>query len=267
VSASSPPILAVVPSYLRTDEDLDVLLRCLVSLSATAPRAQVLIVDDHSPGERLALHTEAAADELGMAYVRKDENSGFAATVNVGLAVAQAQGRDALLVNADLEFRWRGWLEALLDRRDTQGRPAAVVGARLVYPNGLIQHGGIYFSRLHRYFDHRFRYGPADLPEALVPVRCPVTAALQLIRHACLDRVGLYDEEFGLAFEDVDYCLRVFEAGLECVYEPAAKAVHVESLFRARKDEGIERLHAKSVERLSAKHRGTDMSAWTPAIR
>jgi GT2 family glycosyltransferase len=261
------PLVAIVPTYLRSDGDLDVLLRCLVSLAETAPEAQVLVVDDHSPVERLALQTEVAADELGMAYVRKDENSGFAATVNVGLEVARARGMDALLVNADLEFRWRGWLEAMRARTDMQGRPAAVVGARLVYPNGLLQHAGVYYSLLHRVFDHRFRYGPEDLPEALVPCRCPVTGALQLIRRECLERVGLYDDTFGLAFEDVDYCLRVFDAGLECVYEPAAKAVHAESLFRGRQDGRIRALHERSLHRLVAKHMHTDLTPWTPPVR
>ena len=54
-------------------------------------------------------------------------------------------------------------------RTDTQGRPAAVVGARLLYPNGLLQHAGVYFSRLNRGFAHRFNHGPGDLPEAQLP--------------------------------------------------------------------------------------------------
>ncbi len=90
------PTLAIVPVYLRSEPELDVLLKCLVSLQATAPDAQVLIVDDHSPAAGLAQMVEAAADELRQAYVRKDANSGFAATVNVGLEVAGAHELDAV---------------------------------------------------------------------------------------------------------------------------------------------------------------------------
>ena len=165
-----------------------------------------------------------AAEQLGMAFVRKDENSGFAATVNVGLEVARASGADAVLVNADIEFTHAGWLDVMQARTDQLGRPAAVVGARLLFPNGLLQHAGVYVSRLGRGFQHRFLHGPGDLPEALVPCACPVTGALQLIRHETLVQVGLYDESFGLGFEDVDYCLRVFAAGEACIYEPAAVA-------------------------------------------
>ena len=265
MSRSVPP-LAVVPSYLRTDEDLDVLLRCLVSMQATAPGMPAVVVDDMSPNQALAAAARVAAGELGLGWLANDENRGFAATVNAGLAIARAEGLDALLVNADIEFAFGGWLEALQARTDTQGRPSAVTGARLLFADGLLQHAGIYFSVLHRDFFHRFRYGPADLPEALVPTRCPVTAALQLIRHDALDAVGLYDEEFGLGYEDVDFCLRVFAAGGECVYEPAAVAMHPEKTFRGRPSARIAALHERSAARMWSKHAGSDLSRWIPEI-
>ncbi|MGH2969788.1 MAG: glycosyltransferase family 2 protein, partial [Solirubrobacteraceae bacterium] len=260
------PTLAIVPVYLRSEPELDVLLKCLVSLQATAPGAQVLVIDDHSPAAQLAQLAEAAADELGQAFVRKDANSGFASTVNVGLEVARAHELDAVLVNADIEFTQSGWLDLMRARTDSLGRPAAVVGARLLYPNGLLQHAGVYFSRLNRGFAHRFNHGPGDLAEALLPCRCPVTAALQLIRLETLVRIGIYDDSFGLAHEDMDYCLRVFEAGLECIYEPAATALHHESLFRGKTTARIAELHRRSAARLLEKHGGTDMTPWTPAV-
>ena len=260
------PTLAIVPTYLRRQEELDVLLACLVSLQASAPGTQVLIIDDHSPDAALAQMAGVAAEQLGMAFVRKDENSGFAATVNVGLEVARASGADAVLVNADIEFTHAGWLDVMRARTDQIGRPAAVVGARLLYPNGLLQHAGVYVSRLGRGFNHRFLHGPGDLPEALVPCACPVTGALQLIRHATLVRVGLYDESFGLGFEDVDYCLRVFAAGEACIYEPAAVAVHHESLFRGNVNARIDAMQRQSSLRLKEKYGTTDLSVFTPEM-
>lgn len=260
----SVPTLAIVPTYLREQAELDVLVHCLVSLQASAPDAQVLIVDDHSPAAPLARLAEQAAGELGQAFVRKDENSGFASTVNVGLEVARASGADAVLVNADIEFTQAGWLDVMRARRDQHGRPAAVVGARLLYPNGLLQHAGVYFSFLERGFAHRFHHGPGDLAEALAPCRCPVTGALQFIRHDTLVAVGLYDDSFGLGFEDLDYCLRAFAAGLDCIYEPGATAIHHESLFRGSSNRRIDDMQRRSDARLREKHAGTDMTAWTP---
>jgi GT2 family glycosyltransferase len=260
-------VLCVVPVYLRTPSDLDVLARCLVSLWATArDAADVLIVDDGSPELALVEQLAAIAAELGQELHVKPENEGFSRTVNVGLQRALEQGRDAVLVNADIEFVEPHWLEHLLARTDADGRPAAVVGARLLYPNGCLQHAGVFFSLRARSWWHRYQYGPADLPEALEPTVCPVTAALQLIRHETLVAVGLYDEEFRMAYEDVDYCLRVFAAGLHCVYEPAAVAVHGEQVFRGRANPRIERWQAEGAARLVDKWRHADFSAFVPEV-
>ena len=262
----SVPTLAIVPTYLRSEEDLDVLLRCLVSLAATAPELELLVVDDASPASELIDQLGPVLPELGGQLLRKSENSGFSATVNVGLARALEWGQDALLVNADLEFTTPGWWEAMCHRTDSHGRPAAVVGAFLTYPNGLIQHAGVQFSLLERKFIHRFRFGPAALPEAHRPIACPVTGALQLIRHATLAEVGLYDEGFRMGLEDVDYCLRVFDAGLECIYEPAARAVHAESVFRGRATKKILDWQETSTRHLWSKYPFADFSQWVPAL-
>ena len=260
-----PAPLAVVPIYLRTAEDLDVLLRCLVSLRETAPQADVLVVDDCSPAPELVDLIAVACGELAIELHRRPVNGGFSRAVNVGLKRALDEGRDAMLVNADIEFHETQWLEPMLERTDTTGALAAVVGARLLYPNGLLQHAGVYYSTLHRFWSHRFTYGPGDLPEALAPTRCPVTGALQLIRHECLASVGLYDEAFRMAFEDVDYCLRVFASGRECIYEPAACATHAESLFRSRKGDGQDSWESESWRTLNEKYAAADLSAFMPA--
>jgi GT2 family glycosyltransferase len=262
----SVPTLAIVPTYLRTEEDLEVLLRCLVSLSVTAPELELLVVDDASPAAEQVSQLANVLPELGGQLLRKSENSGFSATVNVGLGRALDWGQDALLVNADLEFSTPGWWEAMRDRTDSDGRPAAVVGAFLTYPNGLIQHAGVSFSLLERKFVHRFKFGPAALAEAHRPTSCPVTGALQLIRHTTLVHVGLYDEAFKMGLEDVDYCLRVFDAGLECIYEPSARAVHAESVFRGRATKKILAWQETSTRHLWGKYPMADFSRWVPAL-
>jgi GT2 family glycosyltransferase len=256
--------LAVVPIYLRTDEDLDVLLRCLVSLRQTAPQADVLVVDDCSPAAKFVDMLELAAGELEIELHRREVNGGFSRAVNVGLRRALEERRDCVLVNADIEFVRPRWLEPMIARTDTTGAPAAVVGARLLYPNGLIQHAGVYYSTLHRFWAHRFNYGPSDLPEALVPCRCPVTGALQFIRHETLEAIGIYDESFRMGHEDVDYCLRVFASGRECIYEPAACAIHAESLFRSRKDKGQTDWERESARTLQEKYATADLSGFRP---
>jgi O-antigen biosynthesis protein len=258
--------LCVIPTYLRTTADLELVVRCLVSLWTTAPGAGALVVDDGSPERSLIEPLAAAVEELGYELIAKGENEGFSRTVNVGLRRALETGRDAVLVNADIEFHEAGWLDRMVARTDTKGRPAAVVGARLLYPNGCIQHAGVFFSPRSRAFWHRCQYGPADLPEALCPVLCPVTGALQLIRHETLAAIGVYDGEFRMGYEDVDYCLRVFESGRECIYEPSACAFHHESVFRSRTTPKLAAWHDESILRLKKKWMGADLSPFTPAI-
>src|SRR5690242_20105836 len=144
VTVPTRPALCVIPAYLASAQHLDLIVRCLVSLWRTAPGTEVVVVDDGSPDRALVAQLEVATKELGYELVLKPENSGFSKTVNVGLRRALETGRDAVLVNADIEFFDAGWLERMQARTDAQGRPAGVVGARLLYPNGLIQHAGIF---------------------------------------------------------------------------------------------------------------------------
>jgi GT2 family glycosyltransferase len=260
---SVPSPLAIVPALPREDADLDSVLRCLVSLQASAPAAGVLVVAQQDSDPKLAGMLAIAAQELGGAFAEARE-PGVAAAVNVGLRAVRDAGCDAVIVDPAIELVQPGWLERLLARTDTAGRPAAVAGARLVDPKGLLQHAGYCFSMFSREWYLRHLNGPADLPAALIPVAAPVSGRLQLIRAACLRQVGLYDAEFD-AYADLDYCLRVFGAGLECVYEPSAVACwtgagdpHVAGI--------PERVGKKSLLRLRNHHRNTDFSPWVAAI-
>lgn len=259
--------LAIIPTYLAEPTDLEVVLTCLRTLRASAlfETVDVLVVDDGSPArhqvEALANEVEKYDAEIHL----KDENSGFSKTVNIGLRRALDEGRDGILVNADIEFPAMGWVEAMVGSKDTKGEPAWVVGGKLLYPTGLIQHGGVYFSLLHRYFDHAYKYAPHDLPEANVPRVAPVTGALQLIRHAALDELGLYDERFSMGFEDVDYCLRVWQEGHDCIYQPAVWAIHHESMFRGRPSPKVEKWQHDSLLLLKEKWAGVNLLELCPS--
>ena len=254
--------LCVVPTFLRTAADLDLAVRCLVSLWSTAPGAGVLVVDDGSPERALVAQLAVACDELGYDIVGRPESEGLARTVNVGLGHALETGRDAVLVDAGIEFVEPGWLDRMLARTDTAGRPAAVVGARLIDASGCIKHAGMFFSRRTRTFFNRYEHAPANLPEALAPLRAPVTVALQLIRHETLAAVGLYDEDFPGTYGDVDYCLRVFASGRDVIYEPTVCAVQRPIAAPAEPDAVIDASH----RRMLRKWQGADLSAFTPAI-
>jgi GT2 family glycosyltransferase len=247
-------VLAVVPVRLQAPVDGELLMRCLVSLWRTAPEVRVVVVDDASPLSELAEQLAPVCAEVGAELIRLPEERGHAAAVNTGLELARAAGDDALVVAPEVQFLTEEWLPLLLGRTDSEDRPAAVAGGRLLYPTGLIAHAGVFYSPLHGWFDNRFRFAPEDLPEALVPEVCPVGGELQLIRHAALERLGGYDEELQTGRPDLDYCLRVFAAGLECVYEPAAWALHQQPDMAAAQDEAFHVRGVVAAAGLAARH-------------
>ena len=259
------PTLAVVPVSLATEADLEDVVRCLVSLWSTTEAVYAIVVDDASPVAGLVDQLEVATADLGYDIERLPAPVGRAAAVNAGLVVALQVGADALVCDPNLDFRWEGWLDRMRERDDGQGCPAAVVGARLLYPNGVISHAGMLFSQLRREFFNRFRFGPADLPEALRPTRCPVTHSLQLIRHETLASIGLYDETLELGYEGLDYCLRVFDAGLEVIYEPAAVAAHAGELPH-QPSEADEAGSLEARRRFYARHAPVGLGAWMPEV-
>jgi GT2 family glycosyltransferase len=218
VPASAP--LCIVPAHLRSQEDADHLLRCVLSLAATAPEATLMVVDDGTPDDDLRTGVRLACNELAILFYALPGHPGFAAAANVGIARALASGSDVVLVRADTVVE-PGWLEAMLARTDTDGRPAAIVGARVLGPEGRLRNAGYQFSNLSRAWIPRFEHASGELPGALEPCRCPVSSALMLIRHATLANLGPLDEGMKGGLEDVDLCLRAFAAGEEAIYEPA----------------------------------------------
>jgi GT2 family glycosyltransferase len=264
---SKPKPLVIIPTYLTKEEDVQTTHDAVASVRKTNSNAiDVLLVDDGSPEPSLVTKLEESISQLESEVHRKSKNSGFSQTVNVGLRKALQEGRDAILMNADVELQTPGWYRQFKSTHDDQHRPAAVVGALLLYPNGLIQHAGIYFSLLTRTFDHLYKYGPGNLPEALRQNICPVTGALQYIRHSTLETIGLYDEKFYMGWEDVDYCLRVIAHGQCCVYNPNVRAFHYEYMFRGRKSGKIEDWQAKSWMYLCEKWKDESFASLVPML-
>lgn len=254
--------LAIIPTFMRQAQDVLLLEDCLVTMRATAgERVDILVVDDHSPEADLVDGARELCKDADARMHVSDSNEGFARTVNVGLAECEAEYRDAILVNADIAFdHGSGWIDAFEEAGE------GVMGGLLLYPNGTIQHAGIYFSMLTRMFDHIYHYGPGNLPEAQFPRRCPVTGALQFISRHTIAKIGLYDPEFRLGFEDVDYCIRAWQAGEEVVYNPRAIAVHHESYFRSRPTSKIANWQQGSWLYFAQKYAGVSFAEFVPSL-
>jgi GT2 family glycosyltransferase/glycosyltransferase involved in cell wall biosynthesis len=219
------PVTIVIPSY----RDAELVAQLVRRIRRTTPRKRVRIVvaDDASGPEHLA----ALGKIPGIRIVPSAHNRGFAANVNSGLRAAHPE-HDVVLLNSDTIPR-RGWLAAL--QYASQTEPGiGIVGAKLLYPDGRIQYAGTVRNLgAPEWFDHRYRFKPADFgPAQVAGPTVAATGACMYITRSALDAVGEFDERYPMAFEDVDYCLRAWEAGYEVAYAPTAQLVHLESVTR-----------------------------------
>jgi GT2 family glycosyltransferase len=221
------PVAIVVPTF----GDPAILRPLLRSLRRTTDpeRTRVIVCDDASGPEHVAA-LRALAARHGTELVLGDDQRGFAGNCNRGLRATRPD-EDVVLLNSDVVAHV-GWLEALQHAAYEHG--AAITGALMLYPDDTIQFGGMVRNPVHpEWFDHRFRGRPADLPEAQVmQTTLAVTGACMYVTRAALDALGELDEGYEMAFEDVDYCLRAWDAGLRVLYVPAAVLTHFESKTR-----------------------------------
>ncbi len=227
------PRLAVVVVNYNAGELLSACVRSVLGAWPAGFAGEILVVDNASTdgsGER------AAAEYGQVRLVRLEANLGFGAANNRGLRLTQADF--ALLLNPDTEVR-PGALDRLLGTL-AEHPEAALVGPRLVYPDGRLQHSAFKFPNLvqvavdlfpdllGRLYDSPLngRY-PAELYRQPRPFRADfVLGACLLGRYQALAEVGFFDEDFFMYCEEVDLAFRLRRAGWEVLCEPRAVVVH-----------------------------------------
>jgi GT2 family glycosyltransferase len=220
------PVTIVIPSYRDAAE----VATLVASLRRTtdARLVQIIVADDASGPE----HIEALHRIPGIRVVAGETNAGFAVNANRGIAAADER-QDVVVLNSDMVAHSRGWLECL-QFGTSRSKDVGIVGARLLYADGRIQFAGTVRNLgAPEWFDHRYRFRSAGFGPATVaqPVLAVSGACMYLTREL-LNRVGSFDERYPMAYEDVDLCLRAWEAGMTVTYWPSAVLTHLESATR-----------------------------------
>ncbi len=223
--------LIVIPSY----NDFEILSDCVKSLHDYTPLKQleVVIVDDYCQPDNLKkLRT---LENEYVTIVPRKKNGGFAKAVNTGLRVAQKKKMDAILMNSDIVAK-HGWYESLQFGAYKYHKDVGLVGPKLLYPDGRIQSAGS-FRNPHspEWFDHYYRFKPEDFGPANIPQYCiGVTGACTYIKYSVIKKIGILDEKYPFAFEDMDYALRAWKAGFRSLYFPDSVLYHMESATRKK---------------------------------
>jgi GT2 family glycosyltransferase len=220
-----PTASIVIPVHNRatiTRQCLDVLL----AEPEDGIDRQLVVVDDGSTDMSPSL-LDTYRDRI--LVVRNETALGFAGACNAG--VAAATGEFLVLLNNDT-VPTPGWLSALVNYA-VQHPAAAVVGAKLLFPDDTIQHAGVVIG-LNSLPHHIYAGFPADHPATSVSRRFQiVTAACALFRRGPWQELGGLDTAFRNGWEDVDYCLRAGEAAHEIHYCAESVAYHLESASRS----------------------------------
>ncbi|WP_456779798.1 glycosyltransferase family 2 protein [Bradyrhizobium sp. USDA 3315] len=227
-------VTVIVP----TRDRLSLLRVCLDSIAPAVQRSRgnILVVDNGS-ADLGTIDYLANLPRRGIRILRIEGPFNFARLNNQ--AIAMLDSEVLCLLNNDIEASSDDWLEEMLTRLAEPD--VGAVGALLTWPGGVVQHGGVVlgmnFAAAHAFTD-RLGGDPGFLDQLRVAHECgAVTAACLMTRRSdYLDSGGMDEARFAVAFNDVDYCLRLRQAGKRIVFTPHAKLIHAEAASRGKDD-------------------------------
>ncbi len=206
-------------------------VQCLTALAKATDQVsyEVIVVDNGSADGTGDFLTQLGGD---VRVITNADNLGFAKACNQGARIAR--GKYVVFLNNDT-IPLQGWLSALV--ADAEAHPeVGIVGSKLLFGDGTIQHAGVVFMRRHLSPSHLYRSVAPDQPAANRRREFQaVTAACMLIRRDLFEEVRGFDEGYINGFEDVDLCLKVREKGRRVIYQPRSVVYHLESQTPGRK--------------------------------
>lgn len=232
-----PMVSIVIPNKDHID-DLD---RCLKSIyeKSTYQNFEVILVENNSTQqETFDYYAQAEQTRENLRVLYWKDRFNYAAINNFG--VKQAKGEYLLFLNNDVEVITPDWIEEMLGY--CQRKDVGIAGAKLYYPNDTVQHAGVVIgmgadhAAGHVFYGverKRFTYGGRANSTQDISA---VTAACMMVKKSVHEEIGGFDEKFEVAFNDVDYCLRVRELGLLVVFQAFAELYHYESQSRGLED-------------------------------
>ena len=254
-----PMVSIIIP----TRDQASPLKKCVYSIfEKTDYPAYELIVLDNESQDSEALEFLADLEKRDDVRVERiDDAFNYSRLNNRGVELSR--GSFVALLNNDVEVLHADWLTEMVSR--AMQPKVAIVGARLWYPNGTIQHGGVILGAGgiagHAHIGLR-RGEPGYFARAhLAQDISAVTTACALVKREVYLQVGGFDENLAVTFNDVDFCLRLREAGYRILWTPYAELIHHESASRGFDDSSAETSPISSGNRLHEIEVGRNIAA------
>ena len=228
-----PKVSILIPNKDHTDD----LEKCLQSIwkKTTWDNYEIIVIENNSTDPATFAYYEKAKQRYDGLKVVTYPEKGFTFSGINNFGRKAAAGDYLLLLNNDVEVRNGDWLTELLRQCAHKGG-AAICGAMLYYPDETLQHAGV-ITGLGGYAGHSHKYkqkGGSGYLFRIATVQdfSAVTGACLLVKASVYDEVGGLDEQFAVALNDVDFCLRVRDAGYRIAWTPYAELTHYESKSR-----------------------------------
>lgn len=233
-----PKVSIVIP----TKDHVDVLSKCLgrVLHATNYPNFDVTLVENNSEDPRTFEYYRDIEQDDARVHVVTWKGTGFNYSAICNYGASQCDGELILFLNNDTEAINEDWLTSMVG---FFARPeVGVVGAKLLFHDDLVQHGGIWASMDHcGYFGELLSYKDGGYMENMrYPWDCAaVTGACQMIRRSLFTKIGGLDEQLAVVLNDVDLCLKARQEGYLVVFNPQAKLYHNEHTSRGRDEQDV----------------------------
>jgi glycosyltransferase involved in cell wall biosynthesis/GT2 family glycosyltransferase len=270
-----PQSAGKVSIIIPTRDKADLLRACLDSIfeKTAYPDFEVILVDNGSQEPETLAYYQSLQEEPRLRLLHFDAPFNFHTINNFG--ARQAKGEILVFLNNDTQVLESGWLQELAGW--AQRPEVGAVGAKLIRPDGSIQHAGIIIG-LGGHGSHVFDggrenlYGPYGSTEWYRDYQA-VTGACLAMRRAVFDELGCFDELYQVGYGDIDLCLRAADAGYRVIYTPFARLLHHEGGSRgfAQPPSDVLRASMRMYARVKAgdPYFNPNLSDWQrlPAIR
>lgn len=237
-SDDGPRVAIIIP----TRNNVEVLKTCVQSLEKTTYKNFEVVIIDNESDDPATLEYLRTTRHRVLRIPNPGSGFNFAAINN--RAVEQVEAEYILFLNNDTEIVAPAWLSQMAGYASIRG--VGAVGARLLFPDGRIQHAGVVHGYYNGMAGPAFKLLPASDPGYLSHAMVArnysaVTAACMLTRRDLFLEMGGFDEHnFSIAYNDVDYCYRLQASGHRVVYCPTAELIHHEGYSRGFADNAAE---------------------------